>query len=459
MNFKLFLLGACVGTSILSGCNDELSSIGTSIQPDDDSIAVFTDTFRIQTTTVALDSIYARTTTAQLGELYDPLYGNLKSDFLCQFYCPEGFKFAHEPIDGRIDSVRFRIFYANTGSGSRNGSWVGDSLAPMRAEVFRVTSPLVKSYYTNTDPADFCDMKESLGAQTYTAYNALVSDSVRNDDYYTPSIVVNLPTELGQRFYDETINNPASFASQEAFNEFMPGVYVTTTFGSGNILSVSASRVQFYYTYMTQGYLGNDSTAVGVESFASSQEVIQLSHFQNSDIDHLLADEEFTYIKTPAGVCTKVIIPTKQIASLMADRIINQVPLTLHAMPQEDWEYAFDAPSTLLVIPEDSVRTFFENGKVEDNLTAFIATNSTTDTKTYTQTNLANLVKKQIDEHPDEDLRLLVIPVTQVTENNGYTSYTTAVNHYMAPSGIKFRKDDEVTLFHIISSKYAGEEI
>ena len=66
MKIKLLILGACLGASLFSGCNDELSSIGTSIQPSDDTIAVYTDTFRIKTTTVLLDSIYAKTTAAQL---------------------------------------------------------------------------------------------------------------------------------------------------------------------------------------------------------------------------------------------------------------------------------------------------------------------------------------------------------------------------------------------------------
>ena len=46
---------------------------------------------QIQATTVQLDSIYARSTSAQLSELYDPLYGNLVSDYMYQFYCPSDF--------------------------------------------------------------------------------------------------------------------------------------------------------------------------------------------------------------------------------------------------------------------------------------------------------------------------------------------------------------------------------
>ena len=87
MNFKQVLFGLSLTVmSILAGCNDEISSIGITIQPGNDTISVFTDTFYMEATTIKIDSIFARSTNAQLGELYDPLYGNLKSDFLCQFF-------------------------------------------------------------------------------------------------------------------------------------------------------------------------------------------------------------------------------------------------------------------------------------------------------------------------------------------------------------------------------------
>lgn len=205
MKIKLLILGLGLGASILAGCNDDFSSIGTSIQPGDDTIAVYMDTFQIQATTVQLDSIYARSTSAQLGELYDPLYGNLVSDYMCQFYCPSDFQFAHTPYEGKIDSVEFNIYYNGS---NKNGVWVGDSLAPMRAEIFKITSPLQKNFYTNIDPKQYCNMQESMGAQAYTAYNTSISDSLRNSDGYSPHVSIKMPTEFGQKFYDETINNP-----------------------------------------------------------------------------------------------------------------------------------------------------------------------------------------------------------------------------------------------------------
>ena len=76
MKIKLLILGLGLGASILAGCNDDFSSIGTSIQPGDDTIAVYMDTFQIQATTVQLDSIYARSTIRCMVTLYRIICAN-----------------------------------------------------------------------------------------------------------------------------------------------------------------------------------------------------------------------------------------------------------------------------------------------------------------------------------------------------------------------------------------------
>lgn len=79
MKIKLFVLGLSLGISILSGCNDDLTQVGTGIQPENDRPLVYADTFYMKAKTLLTDSVYARTIYGSLGEIYDPLYGNLKS--------------------------------------------------------------------------------------------------------------------------------------------------------------------------------------------------------------------------------------------------------------------------------------------------------------------------------------------------------------------------------------------
>lgn len=441
MKIKQIILGIGLGAAILGGCNDDLGVVGPSIQPPGDYVDVLNDTFKIQASTVLMDAVYAKTDTALLGEIYDPLYGNLKADYLCQFYCPEGFQFANTPIDGKIDSMEFVITYESS---------IGDTLVPMRAEIYKLTEPLKKDYYTNINPEEFTDMKTSLGAKTYTAYDQSLSDSIHNVTW--PQVRIRMPKELGQKFYDATINNPETFSSQESFNQFFPGLYVTTTYGTGNVLNVQNSMMKIYYRCV--GPTGKDS--VVFEPFTVTTEVIQLSRFKNTDMSQLLQpNDEYTYIKSPAGVCTKVVFPMKEIIPKVKGRYLNNFPFVLKAYPQEDWKYAFQPAPKLLLIPEDSVKTFFENGQVNDDYSTFVASYSSY-AQQYAFGNISKLIQFQMETNPDEDLNVWIIPIQYIATNNQYTGQPipTVVGNYMTPSGVKLRKDEESRTVVVTSSEY-----
>lgn len=445
MKIKQIILGIGLGVSILSGCNDDLGVVGPSIQPPGDRVNVANDTFKIQASTLLMDAVYAKTDTALLGEIYDPLYGNLKSDYLCQFYSPDDYRFANTPIDGKIDSMEFVILYENS---------IGDTLVPMRAEIYQLTEPLKKDYYTNVNPEEFTNMKISLGAKTYTAYDQSLPDSVR-DEQLMREVRIRMPKELGQKFYDETINNPETFDNQESFNRFFPGLYVTTTYGTGNVLNVKSSQMHIYYK--CEGPTGKDSLVH--ETFKVTKEVIQLSRFKNTDMSQLLQpNDEYTYIKSPAGVCTRIVFPMKEIISKVKDRYLNNFPFVLKAYPQENWKYAFQAAPNLLLIPEDSVKTFFENGQVNNNYSTFISNTYSNLTQQYAFGNLSKLIEFQMETNPEEDLAVLIIPVKYRAVTNEYTGQVTTMvlGNYMTPSGVKLRKDEESRTVVVTSSVYGN---
>lgn len=458
MNIKPLLIGLGLGITILSGCSDDLNLVGSTIQPDGDKMPVYVDTFQMQATTLLMDSVYARTTSGLLGEFYDPLYGNVKSDYICQFYCPEDFKFKKKPINGQIDSVDFKIIY-------QNSAWVGDSLAPMRAQIYQVTKELERDFYTNFDPLEYCDMTQSLGMQTYTAYDNSVPDSVRThldssgNNTYTPTITIRMPKEFGQKFYDESIKNPGTFSSQENFNKFFQGIYVTNTYGSGNILQISFSSISIYYKFNMKGSQDQDSTVLTSETFNVTKEVLQLNRFKNTDLNSLLEpSDSIAYLKTPAGVYTQLTIPAQDIVDRIGDRVINNIPLTMKAYPQEEWQWALPAPANLLLLPKDSLPTFFVNNKIEDNKTAFRADYNAS-SRSYPFGNIANLMQEHIKNNPDKDMVLLLIPVERITaKSNSYygqsQTYTTALNNYLLPSGVKLLKSEDATKIIVTTTEY-----
>ncbi|MDO4756527.1 MAG: DUF4270 domain-containing protein [Parabacteroides sp.] len=371
---------------------------------------------------------------------------------MCQFYCPEKFQFRKTPYNGIIDSVEFELLY---------NSWVGDSLTPMRVQLFEITSQLTRDYYTNIDPTQFCDMQKSLGMQTYTAHDMTVSDSVRYDQYtkYQPKVTIKMPQELGQRIYDATIHTPEVCANQNAFNEFFPGLYITNTFGTGNILNVEGSGMKIFYKYAEKDTLGRDSIIQTYEYLSVTNEVVQLNRLKNSDIGHLLIpNDSIAYIKSPAGVYTELTIPSSEIAPLLKTRIISSFDLTLKALPQEDWKYAFQPPTYVLAIPKDSINSFFQSHSIENNSTSFLGTYNGS-SRTYSFGNIARLLGTHAEKKPNEDLVLSIIPVERRTGSSSdysgnSTTYTVALENYMKPAGIKIRIDKDAMLLRLTTIEY-----
>jgi hypothetical protein len=441
----------------MSGCNDEMGLVGPTIQPEDDKSIIYTDTFMLNASTISLDSVYAKSAYGLLGEFYDPLYGNLKSDYICQFYASEGFQFRQTPIEGKIDSVDLEIYYGR-------GDWIGDTLAPMQVKVFPIVKQLERNFYTHVNPQDYADMQNPLGAQAYTPRNLNVSDSVWNltssdYNYYYPKIRIQLPRALGQKFYDETLTRPGTFGNQTSFNAFFPGLYVTNTFGSGNIIAVNNTVLTIYYRYLTESSSGaTDSIVSTSEVFTVTREVIQLNHFRNTDITHLLTpNDEYAYLKTPAGVFTRLTLPVKDILSKIKGRRINDFSLSLTAMPQEEWKYTLTPPNYLLLIPEDSVSLFFKEGRMHNSVTTFVSSQYAS--LTYSFGNISALLTHLAANEPDrEELNLLVVPVDIAVQTDSYgTQMITEVNNYLKPSGVRLRKDPEALRFRIVSSKYSTD--
>jgi hypothetical protein len=458
MKIGFYVMSIATGLFILGGCNDEMGLVGSTIQPEGDKSIVYTDTFMLESSTVLLDSVYGKSAYGLLGEFYDPLYGNLKSDYICQFYSSEGFKFSQTPVEGKIDSVSLEIYY-------NRGDWIGDTLAPMQVKVFPVVKQLERNFYTHINPGNYADMQNPLGQQVYTPRNLNVSDSIWNlstsdENYYYPHIKIQLPNTLGQKFYDETLTNPASFANQTSFNTFFPGLYVTNTFGSGNVVVVSNTALIIYYRYLTESSSGAIDSIVNTnEVFTVTREVIQLNSFRNTDITHLLTpNDEYTYLKTPAGVFTRLTLPVRDILSRIKGRRINNFSLSLTAMPQEEWKYTLTPPSYLLLIPEDSVSQFFKEGQMYNSVTTFVSSQYTS--LTYSFGNISALLTYMQENAPDqEELNLLVVPVEVNIQTDSYTGsqVITEMNNYLKPAGVRLRKDSEALRFQIVSSKYSTD--
>lgn len=463
MKNKFLLIG--IAALALVGCNDELNLVGPSIQPESDQLIVYADTFELKAKTFEVESIYSRTTRALLGNFEEDLFGTLKADYMCQFYCPEDFKFKHTPIDDKIDSSEFRIVYYSA---------LGDSLAPMNAQLFQLNKTLPKEFYTNVNPNEYYSKSDLLGEKLYTSVDMSLPDSIKNLialGKYASNVLIELPNKFGQDFYDRSRSNPENFKDQEAFNEYFKGVYVTTNFGKGNILNVSGSSITFFYKYMHEGKTsaGKDTSYVKKtsEHFIVTPEVYQLNQFKNGSMEDLLIpNDSVSYFKTPAGVFTEIEIPLKEMAEKVKGRILSNLLFSLTALPPVDWEYSMTikAPEYTLLLPKDSINTFFVEKSVENNKSSFLSQNyyevlNKTDRREYNFGNISALLRTAIEESeksgkPIENIKMAIVPVDRIATQSQSGTYTTRLDNYLSPSAVKLNIKPEALKIEIISSEY-----
>ncbi|MDR1783990.1 MAG: DUF4270 domain-containing protein [Dysgonamonadaceae bacterium] len=444
----LFLL--LILAHLIISCEDDYSKIGVSIQPDENRINIFDTTVTITTETVKMDSVYAKTVNGFLGDYYDPAYGSVKAGYVCQFYPSVGITYPDSVIDGKIDSVILQISYYTC---------FGDSLTPMEASVYKVNKPLVKTYYTNSNPAEFCDMTKPFAKYGYTARNLSVSDSLLQATSYLHWISIPLDKQFGQAYFEQYKNG--GLRTVEDFLQFCPGFYITSSYGTGSLIAVDGTEIRVFYRResVSRNYDDTADSTIIISSYASfpvTKEVIQLNTFENKFDSFLLQpDPAKTYIKSPAGIITKITIPTKEIYKGIGKKKFSSVNLSLKALPPDSWEYSFGFPgggaissshyAKLLLIEPDSVKNFFEKQQVANNTTSYSTTFSSS-TYTYDFANIANVVQNAIEKAPDKDLELYLIPVltTYTSQSYNYSYYDVdyLTSYYLYPSGVALSKDN-----------------
>lgn len=443
--------------AVFAACDDDMGTVGNSIRPNPDDILVEVDTiFNIKAATVAMDSVYARTTYGLIGEYKDPIFGTIKSDYLCELYCPDTMSF----LGGNrkdlisIDSVQFNIGFA---------SFWGDSISPMGMSVYEVNNPLERNYYTNVDPSKYCSMDKPLGQGVFSIQNIpTLPSGIR---------ILSTPVkkEVGDFFLDKWKNNPEYFNNSDSLRKIFPGLYITTTMGSGTLVNVEYSMLDISYKYQGKNSAGTaDSIRSGLFRLAVTSEVIQLNHVENKSNDLIGPSNGKSYIKSPAGLCTELTIPLSEILERAGtDRVLNSAKFKLAGISEDEEKSGFSRPAYLLMIHKDSIESYFENKLKPNGKTSLVITNSSlssssTSFNTYDMGNIASLINHYADLYkeqgvavadiPDLKYRLIPVDITTVTTSTGNVidrTYNT-----MLPKLAVLRTDAESLKIPLILSKY-----
>ncbi len=500
MTKSKFLASLSLAITILAGftaCDDTTDTIGTTLADATAGVQVETATFTVLSQSLQVDSVLSRNTNGYIGRVKDPETGAyITADFMAQLNNIEDFQFPDLEDMVTLDDDGNEVYGTGTIFADSCTLYAfvsdiyGDSTQTMKATAYEMAKPMNEDrlYYSNFDP-----MEEGYVADdAYSvdkAYNLVdynVSESERDTSTYMPYITfkLNKPytsregktydsygTYILQMYYDD----PSNYKNAYTFrNKVTPGFYFKFKNGLGNMATIQAIRLDVSFRYKSEYEYtetdddGNETTltadslvcATGV--FWSTEEVLQTANFTNDTeaIKELAADQTCTYLKTPAGIFTEMTLPVDDIMQGHENDTIASARLEIPRINNTvQSEYALDVPSTVLMVPKDSIFSFFENENLYDNKTSYVTSwgysTSSTD-NTYTFGNIGGLITAMYDSkaagNTSEDWnKVVLIPVTLET--------TTASSSYYSSSStvVKVCNDMSLTSTKLVKGTDAGE--
>lgn len=448
-----------VALALLASCKDNTGSLGNSIMPDEDLIQTGAVTYYANTQSIAADSVFARTSTAFLGKYTDQDFGVFSADFITQFNCMP-LLHERERVVGNV-SANIQFLYSQSG-------FFGDPYSASRLSIYRLAKEIEDDpnvyYYTDIDPSEYIgEVPELLCRKAYSPRDPLVSDSLWSLTTYSPYIHMPLPDEEGQRIYDLYDSNPEYFENAETFKkDVFKGVYVKCDYGDGAILYIDRVLLNITGSIFADSsgvwpikrkqvdFEGKDSIWDNriLASFANTREVIQANHFENSDkLNDWIADEEHTYLKSPAGIFTEVELPLDSLIKYNATDTLNSVQISFNnysKVSNTDKNYEMPTPTYVLMVRKQEMHSFFEKNKLPDNVTSFIATHDATNNQ-YAFSNISRLITTCLNEKKegiaDEDWnKVVLIPVSIVMDSNNESLI--AIRHDLRLTNVKMKKGE-----------------
>lgn len=444
-----------------TSCDETTDAIGSGISGNMDHFIANDATFLIESQTKMLGAVQCRSSKANLGCIRDYDTGSvIRGSYTTQFYILEGDLFpgidsirstypkfeeladtSHIAIDQVVSDTSY-IYVVPT-------NVIGDSLQPMHLNVYELNKPIPdgKTYYSDFDPIKegYVNTSKPLKSMTFTMSDQTVDSATVNSSDYTSIFKIplnetyerdgvnykNFGTYIMQRYYQSKRDGDGAFDNSNAFaHKVFPGIYVTIDNGEGAMATISGTGINIGFRYWANDSVTRSS---GHTTLFGTDEVLQTTSIEtNKEALQSLISDDCTYLKTPAGLYTEITLPVEDVIKGHERDSISKANITLQCLNTEGFEgKSYSAPSHVLMIPADSVQAFFNEKKLTDGRTAFLASYNSS-ANTYTFDNFAGMIGfmnnlKKSGKATENWNKVAIIPVTVNTttssQSSGYYSY------------------------------------
>lgn len=383
---KRFFLPLILALLTLASCDDTTQSLGTSIADINDQLDYIGKSFSVKSETVVADSVLGRASVSSLGRIKDPETGTyITCNMMTQFsilddeFFPSEDSIYDEDIEAIMADSAVVYFYLENP--------VGDTLSPMKATLYEMDHPMTEKdfIYSSFSPVDNGYVRQDDNAikmsQTFT-----FSDLTDSERGYTSILTFPLKdryvakdgkeySNYGSYVLNKYFEDPNNFHNSYTFiNNVCPGFFLETSGGIGCMSDVYCTRLIVYYREIAN--INKKDTIVNAYAlYTGTDEVLQTTEVKQDKkrLEELKDDNSCTYIKSPAGLFTQLTLPVNEIMTGHDNDTLNAAKMFIPRYNNETLSsYNLPTPSTLLVLPSDSIKNFFEKGHITDNRKSYL---------------------------------------------------------------------------------------
>ena len=471
------MAGVALATLAIFSCDDDTLSIGSTLTNDADRLIMTTATYSNVTTKTIVanpDSVMSVSSKCYFGQVKDPQTGTtVTSDFTTQFNVLE-YLYVHPKEEigsvdekGEVicDSCDLIIYLSKPYKND-------DSLTAMKMHISELSKPLpYQRYFVSYDPSAIVRDAKSGGISAnhmFTYQNRIDDDNARQKSEYMQNvrIVLNQPytdkngntyNNYGTYLLRQYMANKSNFANAYVFGQNVcPGLYFQITDGLGFYSQIDNIGLRAYYNVVRP-----DTAYRANMTFAGTREVLQTTKITNDQKAlKSMADEDdaWTYIKSPAGLFTEVTLPIDDIKRGHEKDSLLAASITFQRMNNEttDNRY-FDTPQSILMVPRDSLYTFFIKNKLADDKTSYM-TSFASATNTYAFSNISTLVnylwkRKTAGKASANWNKVVLVPVSYSLTTS--TSTITKIGHDMSLTSTKLlRGNGKNIAINVVYAKF-----
>lgn len=472
MKHRFAFVAIMAAATFFAACDEDTGTMG--IVTTQDAVSSFSSNFQITSNSLLLDSVVGSTSKCYFGLVRDSETGtDIRAEFLAQFHTFENYALPdyesivkNESGELEADSVELRLYY---------NSYFGEATNPMKMSVYELDRENViredQTYYATDDLSQFLPADASpLASHVFTPSDYTLSESERTSTTHYNNVRVRLPKSFGTRILRAAHEHPEYFRDSWHFiHNVFPGFYFKLQSGIGTMLTLDVSALNVYFRYVV-----DDSTYVGISRFSATPEVIQSTMFKNGDLQQLISnDKPYTYLKSPAGLATELILPVNDVFTGHENDSISRARVILTRYNDFDQSTnALGIPSNLLMVPKAQIHSFFANHQVADGMTTY-TTSFASAYNTYTFDNISHLLSNlyhakqrrmaaegltsaQHDAKYPEWNHVVLVPVSiaTITDSSTGAARQTSVTHDFSLSSIRLVGGTKPIDLQVIYSSY-----